>query len=84
MPADPKEARAHAANCLHLAARASRSPTVQRTFTDLANQWNKLAEDLDNAYALLNAMNELEVRSASKPDLSSPAGSVGHQDLRFR
>ena len=65
MPGDPKEARAHAANCMQVAATAS-GPTIQRTFIDLAHQWNRLASDLDAAYGLLNALNELDRKSASE------------------
>jgi hypothetical protein len=51
MPGDPKEARAHAANCVQLAETAS-SPTLQQTFADLAKQWNRLANELDDAYGI--------------------------------
>ena len=48
MPGDPKEARTHASNCMQLAETAS-SPTLQKTFADLAKQWNRLANELDDA-----------------------------------
>jgi len=48
MPGDPKEARAHAANCTQLAETTS-SPTLQKTFADLADQWNRLANELEDA-----------------------------------
>jgi hypothetical protein len=64
MPGDPKEARVHAANCMKLAGTAS-SPTLQKTFLDLANQWKRLANELDDAYALLKALNELDLKTAS-------------------
>jgi hypothetical protein len=72
MPGDPKEARAQAANCTQLAETAS-SPTVQKTFADLADQWNRLANELDDAHALLKALNELDLKeaTASNGDLSS-------------
>jgi hypothetical protein len=72
MPGDPKEARVHAANCMQLAATAN-SPTLQKTFADLAKQWNKLANELDDAHALLKALNELDLKEAttSDGDLSS-------------
>lgn len=69
MPGNPKEARAHAENCRQLAETAS-SPTVQRTFADLAVQWNRLANELEDAHALLNALNELDLKSAPEVDLS--------------
>ena len=61
MPGDPTEARVHAANCTKLAETAS-SPTLQQTFLDLAKQWTRLANELDDAYALLKALNELDLR----------------------
>jgi hypothetical protein len=70
MPGDPKEARAHVVNCVQLAETAS-SPTVQKTFANLAKQWNRLANELDEAHALQKALNELELKTASEPDLSS-------------
>jgi hypothetical protein len=63
MLGDPKEARAHAANCMKLAETAS-SPTLQQTFLDLAKQWKRLANELDDAYALLKALNELDLKAA--------------------
>jgi hypothetical protein len=72
MPGDPKEARAHAANCMGIAETAS-SPTLQKTFADLAKQWNRLANELDDAHGLLKALNELDLKeaTASDGDLSS-------------
>jgi hypothetical protein len=67
MPGDPKEARAYAANCMQLAETAS-SPTLQQTFFDLAKQWTRLANELDDAYALLEALNELDLEEASTSD----------------
>jgi hypothetical protein len=64
MPGDSKEARAHGVNCLHLAETSS-SPTLQKTFADLANQWNRLTNELDDAHALLKALNELDLKEAT-------------------
>ena len=55
----PQEARAHAVKCIELAGR-SRSPTVQKIFNDLAAKWVSLANEQENATALLQAVNELE------------------------
>jgi hypothetical protein len=52
MPGNPTEAREHAANCFRIAETAT-SPTVQKTFFDLACQWNRLASDLEDALRLL-------------------------------
>jgi hypothetical protein len=70
MPGDPTEARIHAENSMKLAETAS-SPTLQKTFLDLAKRWTTLANELDDAYALLKALNELDQKTASEPDLSS-------------
>ena len=75
MPGDPKEARAHAANCMKLAETAS-SPTLQQTFLDLAKQWKRLANELDDAYALLKAMNELDLKTLSSTEGTTPLVAV--------
>jgi hypothetical protein len=67
----PKEARTHAAVCMHLAKTAS-SPTVQKTLADLAKQWKRLANELDDAQALQKALDELDRKTASESDLSFP------------
>ena len=72
MPGDPKEARAHAANCMQLAETAS-GPTLQKTFADLAKQWNRLANELDDAHALLKALNELALKEATTSDGDLPS-----------
>ena len=48
------------------------SPTLQQTFLDLAKQWRRLANELDDAYALLKALNELDLKAAS----TSPDGDL--------
>jgi hypothetical protein len=75
MPGDPKEARTHAANCMKLAETAG-SPTVQQTFLDLAKQWTRLANELDDAYALLKAMNELDLKTLSSTEGTTPLVAV--------
>jgi hypothetical protein len=70
MPGDPKEARLHAANCMRLAETAS-SPTVQKTFADLAEQWNRLANELEDALALLKALNEIDLKPMPNSAMSS-------------
>ena len=70
MPGDPTEARIHAENSMKLGETAS-SPTLQKTFLDLAKRWTTLANELDDAYALLKALNELDQKTASELDLSS-------------
>ena len=52
MPGDPKECRQHALNCVHLAKGAS-TPELRDHFAKLARTWIKLAEELEQAEALL-------------------------------
>jgi hypothetical protein len=42
------------------------SPTVQQTFLKLADQWRRLASELDDAYRLLEAVKRLDGKSTSK------------------
>jgi hypothetical protein len=42
----PNEMRAKALECKH-SARATRDPGVIRMYTELANQWRELADQLD-------------------------------------
>ena len=65
MEHNPPRAREHAAKC-KLIAETAGSPTIQKTFFDLANKWVKLAEELDDARWLLNAVNELDAKAASR------------------
>jgi len=75
MPGDPKECRLHAMHCIQLAEEAV-NPDVKRTFVDLAHHWNRLAVELEDAQALLNTLNALEI----KTDSASPSGD-GHDPL---
>ena len=68
MPGNSQEARAHSAKCMQIAKTAS-SPTIQQTFFDLARRWHRLASDLDDAHALLEAVNRLD----STPHIKAPA-----------
>jgi hypothetical protein len=65
MEHNPPGAREHAAKC-KLIAETAGSPTIQKTFFDVANKWVKLAEELDDARWLLNAVNELDAKAASR------------------
>jgi len=59
MPGDPKECRMHAANCRDLAAQAT-NPSAKESFTKLAEQWERLASELESAEAFLIAMAAVE------------------------
>jgi hypothetical protein len=52
MPGDPKECRTHAARCAAMAA-AARTPYLKATFLELSKNWEKLAIQLENAFAQL-------------------------------
>jgi hypothetical protein len=52
MPGDPKECRLHAARCAELAA-ATHTPQLRASFLDLSKNWEKLAIQLEDAYATL-------------------------------
>jgi hypothetical protein len=69
MPGDPKECRLHAMNCLQLSEEAI-DPKLKQTFVDLAQHWNKLAVELEDAQVLLNTLNALGL----KTDSASPPG----------
>ena len=73
MEHNPPRAREHAAKC-KLIAETAGSPTIQKTFFDLANKWVKLAEELDDARWLLNAVNELDAKAASR-GIQSPVSA---------
>jgi hypothetical protein len=51
MPGDPKECRLHALRCTELAKKPD-SPERAQVFRNLAQQWLKLAIELEHAQAL--------------------------------
>jgi hypothetical protein len=61
MPGDPKECREHADYCRRLAKSAT-SASGRYSFLDLADTWERLASELENAQAFLRAMEEIEPR----------------------
>jgi hypothetical protein len=63
MPGYPKECRQHAERCGELARRAS-TPEARDHFLSLQLTWIRLAMDLDQARALIKAMQELEEEQA--------------------
>ena len=52
MPGDPKECRRRAARCAELAV-AAHTPQLRATFLELSKNWEKLAIQLENAFAHL-------------------------------
>jgi len=59
MPGDPKQCRQHAERCAELARQAS-TAEARDTFFSLQMTWIRLAAELDQAGALIKAMQELE------------------------
>jgi hypothetical protein len=59
MPGDPKECRQHAERCAVLARLAS-TPEDRNKFLSLQMTWVRLALELDQAGALIKAMQALE------------------------
>jgi hypothetical protein len=59
MPGDPKECRQHALNCVRLA-QTSSTPQAREQFASLANAWLRLATDLEQARAFLDAMDDAD------------------------
>ena len=59
MPGDPKECRQHAERCGEHARLAS-TQEARETFLSLQMTWIRLALELDQAGALIKAMQELE------------------------
>lgn len=54
MPGDPNECREHAKRCWALAAE-TKNPVLQESLTDLAQQWARIATDLEATRRLLDA-----------------------------
>jgi hypothetical protein len=52
MPGGPKECREHAKTCLRMAGNA-RTERARKTFEQLAEQWLRLANDLEAAASVL-------------------------------
>jgi hypothetical protein len=59
MPGDPKECRQHALNCMLLAKQSANQESKQ-TFLSLSQSWTRLAVELENAQALLDAVNAID------------------------
>jgi hypothetical protein len=57
MPGDPNVCREHAKRCWALASE-TQNPVLQRSLTDIAQTWARLAVDLDATRALIAALDE--------------------------
>ena len=65
MPGDPKECREHAKRCAELA-KAATTPEARDQFLSLQMSWIRLAADLDNAKAFIDALDEMDSASPAK------------------
>ena len=65
MPGDPKECREHARRCAELANSAT-TPEARDQFLSLQLSWIRLAADLDNAKAFIDAMDEMDAAAADQ------------------
>jgi hypothetical protein len=63
MPGDPKECRAHAANCA-AAASAAKTAHLRATFLALSKHWEQLAKELEIAQVLQDELNTKLPKSA--------------------
>jgi hypothetical protein len=63
MPGDPKECRLHALKCAEIA-RTSPDSRTQEQFAQLAQTWLKLASDLEQSQAILDAWGDPERKFA--------------------
>jgi undecaprenyl pyrophosphate synthase len=61
MPGDPKECRRRAAWCAELAV-AARTPQLRATFLELSKNWEKLAIQLENAFAYLAESEDIKLQ----------------------
>jgi rubrerythrin len=62
MPGDPKECRTHAVRCAELAVTAG-TPQLRTTFLELSKNWEKLAIQLEDAFAKLTESEAIEARA---------------------
>ena len=59
MPGDPKECREHARRCAELA-KVATTQEAREQFLSLQMSWIRLAADLDNAKAFIDALDEMD------------------------
>jgi Zn finger protein HypA/HybF involved in hydrogenase expression len=62
MPGDPKECRRHAARCAELAVTVG-TPQLRTTFLELSKNWERLAIQLEDAFAKLTESEAIESRA---------------------
>jgi len=78
MLGDPKECRERGAQCRALAADAQ-GPVVRRAYLGVAEKWEALANEIEQAKMVLMAVNMVWPKSASENP--SPKGSSNNPSL---
>ena len=61
MPFNPKECRQHAARCAEMAV-AAHTPQLRGRFLELSKNWEKLAIQLENAFARVAETEDIRSR----------------------
>jgi hypothetical protein len=69
MPGDPTECRENAACCREMAARAP-SAAARETFHNLADSWERLALQLENAQVFVSLMRATEAKRDFAPPIA--------------
>jgi hypothetical protein len=75
MPGDPNDCRMRARRCSELAAE-SNDANLKKKFVDLANQWTKLAADLESAQALTG-------KTLRRPPAYRRGGTIEFLEARY-
>jgi hypothetical protein len=85
MPGDPKECREHAKRCLKIAQEAT-NPALRSSLEEIAQQWLRLAADLEATKPLLEAWGDpcffAKLGSGGVDSVSSRALSENNQAHR--
>jgi hypothetical protein len=76
MPGDPTECRENAACCREMAARAP-SAAARETFHNLADSWERLALQLENAQVLVKSMGAKEANRPFEPSTAAALKFAG-------
>jgi hypothetical protein len=69
MLGDPQECRNHALLCREHASNAT-DPLVRKAYLSVANKWDQLADEIDQAKIVLLAINMVGAKTMSAPSAS--------------
>jgi len=77
MLGDPQECRNHAVLCRELASNAT-DPLARKAYLIVADKWDQLADEIDQAKIVLLALNMVAAKPMSAPSASfAPDGREG-------